>query len=157
MRKSIMLLALCIMALNVNAQSTDERMKEAQMRGFGARNMAAAQVGAVADSVAKADEQRKREAQLEGEPSFPGGEVFLQAYLKKKLLHTNVSGTGDVEVSFRVDKKGNIYQAEVTKSAGSTLDTAAFNIVTGMPHWIPGRQKGEPADMPAKVTVHFGE
>lgn len=139
--------------LSAQAQ-VEEKMKAAQMRGFGARNTHAAQVGAVADSVAKATE---KEAQGDTDPSFPGGEVFLKAYLKKKLLHSGVSGKGDVVVSFHVDKNGNIYGAEVTKSAGSTLDTAAFNIVTGMPRWRPGLTKGEPADKPASVTVSFGQ
>lgn len=156
MKKTVMLLTLCLMALNLHAQA-EEKMKELQMRGFGARNTAAAQVDAIADSVAKAEQQKQQKAQRDTEPSFPGGDMFLEAYLKKKLLHTGVSGKGDVVVSFRVDKNGNIYQAEVTQSAGSTLDTAAFNIVTGMPRWVPGRANGEPADKPAQVTVHFGK
>ena len=137
--------------------SAESRLKEVQMRAFGARNTAAAQVGAVADSVAKAEEKKAQKAQVDAEPSFPGGEIFLKAYLKKKLLHSGVSGKGDVVVSFRVDAKGNIYGAEVTQSAGATLDTAAFNIVTGMPRWRPGLANGEPADKPASVTVSFGK
>lgn len=140
------------------AQGTaEDRMKDVQMRGFGARNTAAAQIGALADSVAKAEELKAQKAQGDAEPSFPGGEIFLKAYLKKKLLHTGVNGKGQVVVSFRVDTKGNIYGAEVTKSGGSTLDTAAFNIVTGMPRWRPGLRKGSPADLPTSVTVTFGE
>lgn len=138
-------------------ESAVDRMKEAQMRSFGARNTAAAQVSAVADSVAKAEEVKTQKAQGEAEPSFPGGEIFMKAYLKKKLLHSGVTGKGSVEVSFRVDTKGNIYGAEVTKSGGATLDTAAFNIVTGMPRWRPGLRKGVPADLPTSVTVTFGE
>jgi TonB family protein len=137
--------------------SAEEQLKAVQMRAFGAKHTAAAQVGAVADSVAKAEELKSQKAIGDSEPSFPGGEIFLKAYLKKKLLHSGVSGTGDVVVSFRVDKKGNIYGAEVTKSAGGTLDTAAFDIVTGMPRWRPGLANGEPADKPASVTVSFGK
>lgn len=135
----------------------NDRMREVQQRSFGARNTAVAQVDAVADSVAKAEELKAQKAQGEAEPSFPGGEIFLKAYLKKKLLHSGVGGKGTVEVSFRVDTKGNIYGAEVTKSGGATLDTAAFNIVTGMPRWRPGLRNGSPADLPTSVTVTFGE
>ena len=166
MKKARILLtiALSIMALSAAAQNTqqtgtaEEKMKELQMRGFGARNTTATQAGQAADSVAKANQQKQnQQAQADTDPEFPGGEVFLQAYLKKKLLHSGVSGKGDVVISFHVDKKGNIYGAEITKSAGSTLDTAAFNIVTGMPRWRPGTIKGEPADKPASVTVSFGK
>ena len=148
-----LVLLMGIVTLAANAQ-VNEKMEELRSRGFGARNKAAAQVSAVADSVAKTE---RANVQGDADPSFPGGEVFLQAYLKKKLLHSGVSGKGDVVISFMVDKKGNIYNAEVTQSAGSTLDTAAFNIVTGMPRWRPGLTNGQPADKPAKVTVSFGQ
>ncbi|MBR6202997.1 MAG: TonB family protein [Bacteroidaceae bacterium] len=148
-----LVLLMSIVTLAANAQ-VNEKMEELRSRGFGARNTAAAQVSAVADSVAKTEQSN---VQGDTDPSFPGGEVFLQAYLKKKLLHSGVSGKGDVVVSFMVDKKGNIYNAEVTQSAGSTLDTAAFNIVTGMPRWRPGYTNGQPVDKSAKVTVSFGK
>ena len=151
--KMWLVLLLSIVTLAANAQVAD-KMEELRSRGFGARNTAAAQVTAVADSVAKAEQSK---VQGDADPSFPGGEVFLQAYLKKKLLHSGVSGKGTVVISFMVDKKGNIYNAEVTQSAGSTLDTAAFNIVTGMPRWRPGLTNGQPADKPAQVTVSFGQ
>ena len=153
--RMFVMLAMGIATLQANAQ-TEDKMKDLQMRGFGARNTAAAQVDAVADSVAKAEAAKERQVNGNTEPSFPGGEMFMQAYLKKKLLHTGVSGKGTVVVSFLVDKKGNVYQAEVTQSAGSTLDTAAFNIVTGMPRWRPGLTNGEPAVKPAQVAVVFG-
>lgn len=146
-------LMFCAVSLGASAQaeSTLNNMKELQSQGFGARNAAAQAEGKEA-AAAAATEQ----AEGDTDPSFPGGDVFLQAYLKKKLMHTGVNGKGTVEVSFHVDKKGNIYGAEVTKSAGSGLDTAAFNIVTGMPRWKPGLTNGEPADKPAKVAVTFG-
>jgi TonB family protein len=148
-----LMLALGIVALTANAQNVSEKLKAAQMSGFGSQNREAILQSARADSITKTD------AKVEGDtdPEFPGGDIFLQAYLKKKLLHSDVSGKGDVVISFKVDKKGNIYGAEVTKSAGSTLDTAAFNIVTGMPRWRPGLTNGQPADKPASVTISFGK
>ncbi len=149
----LMMLTLSIVALTANAQDVSEKLKAAQMSGFGSKNKEAILQGAKADSIAQA------ETKVEGDtdPEFPGGDLFLQAYLKKKLLHSGVTGKGDVVISFKVDKKGNIYGAEVTKSAGNTLDTAAFNIVTGMPRWRPGLTNGQPADKPASVTVSFGK
>lgn len=149
----LMMLTLSIVALTANAQDVSEKLKAAQMSGFGSKNKETILQGAKADSIAQA------ETKVEGDtdPEFPGGNLFLQAYLKKKLLHSGVTGKGDVVISFKVDKKGNIYGAEVTKSAGSTLDTAAFNIVTGMPRWRPGLTNGQPADKPASVTVSFGK
>ncbi len=155
LNKLAVLFALGLMALNAQAQSAEEKLKAAQMQGFGSKNKEAILQGTKTDSLAKTTNGQA--AKADTDPEFPGGEVFLQAYLKKKLLHSGVNGKGDVVVSFKVDKKGNIYGAEVTKSAGSTLDTAAFNIVTGMPRWRPGLTNGEPADKPASVTVSFGK
>ena len=148
MSRIMAVLMLSAVAVGANAQA-EAKMKELQAQGFGARNTAA-QAAANNEAVAEV-------AEGDTDPSFPGGEMFLQAYLKKKLMHSGVSGKCDVVISFKVDKKGNIYGAEVTQSAGSTLDTAAFNIVTGMPRWKPGLTNGEPADKPAQVTVSFGK
>ena len=160
LNKLYLMLTLSILALTANAQEVTEvpaRLKEAQMSGFGSKNREAVLQGAKADSIAKVTAQQATKVESDTNPEFPGGEIFLQAYLKKKLLHSDVSGKGDVVISFKVDKKGNIYGAEVTKSAGSTLDTAAFNIVTGMPRRRPGLTNGQPADKPASVTVSFGK
>ena len=158
MKKWVLMLTLGIVALGVNAQNENveipAKLKEAQMSAFGSKNKEAILQGTKADSLAKVSGEA---AKADTDPEFPGGDIFLQAYLKKKLLHSGVNGKGDVVVSFNVDKKGNIYGAEVTKSAGSTLDTAAFNIVTGMPRWRPGLTNGQPADKPASVTVSFGK
>lgn len=148
MSRIMAVLMLSAVAVGANAQA-EAKMKELQAQGFGARNTAA--------QAAANNEAAAEVAEGDTDPSFPGGEMFLQAYLKKKLMHSGVSGKGDVVISFKVDKKGNIYGAEVTQSAGSTLDTAAFNIVTGMPRWKPGLTNGEPADKPAQVTVSFGK
>ena len=160
LNKLYLMLALGIVALTANAQEGTDvpaRLKEAQMSGLGSKNKESILQGAKADSIAKVEADQAAKVAGDTDPEFPGGEVFLQAYLKKKLLHSDVSGKGDVVISFKVDKKGNIYGAEVTKSAGNTLDTAAFNIVTGMPRWRPGLTNGQPADKPASVTVSFGK
>ena len=160
LNRLLLMLTLSTVAFTANAQDQSDavaKLKAAQMSGFGSKNKESVIQSAKADSIAKAEAAKAAKVEGDTDPEFPGGEIFLKAYLKKKLLHSNVSGTGDVVVSFKVDKKGNIYGAEVTKSAGGTLDTAAFDIVTGMPRWRPGLTNGEPADKPASVTVSFGK
>lgn len=156
MRKVIIFFLLGAVSMNVSAQA-ESKMAEMQSRGFGARNKAVKKAEFAADSAARvvATDSLKRETDTN--PSFPGGEMFLQAYLKKKVLHSDVKGKGDVVVGFSVDKKGNIYGAEVTQSTNAALNTAAFNIVTGMPRWKPGLSDGKPADKPATVTISFGK
>ena len=90
-------------------------------------------------------------------PTFTGGEMFLKAYIKKKVAASGISDKGSVEVSFVVDAKGCIQSAKVTKSAGEAMDKAALAIVSGMPRWKPGTTNGAAVDKPSKVTVVFGE
>lgn len=155
-RKVIIFFLLGTVSLNVSAQA-ESRMEEMRSRAFGARNTVVKKAEASADSAARVAVVDSLKRETDTKPSFPGGEMFLQAYLKKKVLHSGVKGKGDVVVGFNVDKKGNIYGAEVTQSTNATLNTAAFNIVTGMPRWKPGLSDGKPADKPATVTISFGK
>ena len=154
MRRFLITVALGAMTLSASAQA-ETKMKDLQARGFGARNTAAKKADA-ADSVAVAATDSLK-SKSNTEPSFPGGEMFFFFFLKKKVLHSDVKGKGDVVVGFKVDKKGNIYGAEVVTSTNAALNTAAFNIVTGMPRWKPGLSDGQPVEKSAKVTISFGK
>lgn len=144
MKKTIITLLLGIACtLTANAQVT---MKDLQAKGFGAANTKA---NAKKDSVAQQVEEN------DTVPTFPGGQMFLDAYIAKKVEQVAAKGKGEVVVSFKVDKKGYIYGAEVTKSAGNALDTEAFNIVTSMPKWKPAKKDGIAVEGNAQVTVKF--
>jgi len=127
----------------INAQVT---MKELQSRGFGAANTKANEVkDSVIQEVVSGDIA----------PSFPGGQMFLDAYIAKKIEQISVKGKGEVVIDFKVDKKGYIYGAEITKSAGNALDTEAFNIVTSMPKWKPAMKDGIAVEGTSQVTIKF--
>lgn len=144
MKNLIITLSLCAFAITANAQDFSKLVA----KGFGAQNTKMA--------LAK-DSLSATAAPSDTVPTFPGGDMFLEAYIQKKIEQIDVKGKGEVVVSFNVDKKGYIYGAEVTKSAGNALDTEAFNIVTSMPKWRPARKDGNPIDHSASVTIKFGE
>lgn len=144
MKKTIITLLLGIACtLTAGAQVT---MKDLQARGFGAANTKAN---------AKKDSVVQQVAANDTVPTFPGGQMFLDAYIAKKIEQISVKGKGEVVIDFKVDKKGYIYGAEVTKSAGNALDTEAFNIVTSMPKWKPAMKDGIAVEGKAQVTIKF--
>ncbi len=146
MNRSLFVLLVLSFSLGVNAQDFSKLVA----RGFGAKNTQNVQSAkdVAADSIAVANDTL---------PHFPGGDLFLEAFIEKKVMESaqRVGSEGDVEVTFKVDKKGYIYGAEVTKSVNQALDTEAFNIVTAMPRWRPARKDGEPIESQTKLVISF--
>jgi len=77
-------------------------------------------------------------------PSFPGGKVELDRYIKENMKWTQGQQTieGTVFVSFIVDSNGNIDNVRVTKSLCESCDIEAARIVKSMPNWLPAKKKG---------------
>jgi len=96
---------------------------------------------------------------VEDMPHFPGGNQALQEYLvsntqyPKKALKMNISGK--VIVRFLVDKQGNIKDVAIEKGVDSLLDQEAMRVVSNMPKWKPGEQRGKPVEVTLSVPVGF--
>jgi len=96
---------------------------------------------------------------VEDMPHFPGGNQALQEYLvsntqyPKKALKMNISGK--VIVRFLVDKQGNIKDVAIEKGVDSLLDQEAMRVVSNMPKWKPGEQRGKPVEVTLSVPVEF--
>ncbi len=82
--------------------------------------------------------------------SFPGGLSKWRNYLIK-AINTNTPKDfkkgnieGVVQVSFIIDKDGNLTDVAVKRSSGYTeLDEHALNVIRNSPKWIPGIQYNE--------------
>lgn len=77
------------------------------------------------------------------DPSFPGGETKLLEYVRTyddnyspEMLELNLSGF--VYVEFVVEPGGSITNVKVVKGLHEVYDKKAIEIVSNMPHWIPG-------------------
>jgi TonB family protein len=90
---------------------------------------------------------------VEEMPTFRGGMVALMAYLQKSIKYppeAEENGIqGRVVCKFVVERDGSIANVRVEKSTDTSLDQEAIRVVTGMPKWNPGKQKGE------TVRVHY--
>ena len=93
---------------------------------------------------------------VEENPQFPdGGTAGLLQYLGKNIKYPTIpqeNGTqGRVTVQFVVNKDGSIVDVKVIRGVDPYLDKEAVRVISTMPKWIPGKQRGEP--VPCKFTV----
>lgn len=96
---------------------------------------------------------------VEDMPEFPGGEKALQQYLEQNVTYPYSAlkdkKEGKVNVTFVIDKKGNIRNISVAKSLDKKLDKVAVYAVSNLPRWKPGRQRGRPVNVSYTIPVNF--
>lgn len=90
---------------------------------------------------------------VENQPEFPGGMAALMEYLKKNMKYPTICQEqgiqGRVIVQFVVNSDGSIVDPQVVKPVNPYLDKEALRVVSTMPKWKPGEQRGK------KVRVRF--
>lgn len=92
-------------------------------------------------------------------PDFPGGQSALMEYLAKNIkypatAHEN-GKQGRVIVSFVVKKDGSISDTKVVRGVDPYLDKEAERVITAMPNWKPGKQRGQAVNVRFTVPVTF--
>ncbi len=96
---------------------------------------------------------------VEQMPEFPGGMEALMKYLSKNIKYPNIALDngiqGRVLVSFTVNKDGSIVDPEIMKSVDPSLDKEAIRVISSMPKWNPGKQRGKPVRVKYTVPVAF--
>lgn len=97
---------------------------------------------------------------VENMPEFPdGGMPGLMKYLSANIRYPEAAhkaGTqGRVTVQFVVGKDGSIGNVSILRSVDPALDAEAIRVISGMPKWKPGTQKGEPVNVKYTVPVMF--
>lgn len=99
-------------------------------------------------------------ARLERKPSFDGGNVAFNNYLKenlkylKKAERNNVRG--NVFLSFIVEVDGSVTNIKVERPLGSGTDEEAIRLLSESPKWIPGIQKGKAVRVKYNLSIAFG-
>ena len=95
---------------------------------------------------------------VEQMPEYPGGMSALQKYLSEKIAGSPMKGKagGRVMVGFTVAETGKIKDVRVLQSDEASLNQEAERIVSEMPDWIPGKQRGRPVPVKYTVPIRFG-
>jgi len=96
---------------------------------------------------------------VEKMPEYPGGQAALFEYLQKNVKYPADAEKKKVEgrvlVTFVVNTDGSITDIEVVRKAFPSLDAEAVRVISGMPKWIPGEQKGQKVRVKYTVPLNF--
>lgn len=96
---------------------------------------------------------------VEQNPMFPGGNEALMKWLSKNLKYpasAQENGIqGRVLVQFVVNKDGSIVEPKVIRSVDPALDKEAMRVVSAMPKWQPGKQRGKTVRVRFTLPVTF--
>lgn len=97
---------------------------------------------------------------VEEMPEFPYGGPdgimkFISANLKYPTICQESGVQGRVVVTFMVNKDGSTTDFCVVQSVNKYLDEEALRVLSNMPKWKPGKQKGVPVRVKYTVPISF--
>jgi TonB family protein len=92
-------------------------------------------------------------------PEFPEGIPALRAFIQNSIKYPVIAKEngiqGKVYVNFVVNKDGSVSDARIARGVDPSLDAEALRVVSSLPKWISGKQKGEPVRVSYTVPVNF--
>lgn len=117
----------------------------------------------ITDDVPIVVEEPEQEEQIfqvvEERPQFPGGDAELMKYLQKNIKYPTICQEqgiqGRVIVQFVVNTDGSIVDPQVIKTVNPHLDKEALRVISTMPKWSPGKQRGKAVRVRFTVPVTF--
>lgn len=96
---------------------------------------------------------------VEKQPEFPGGTAELFKYLSKAIKYPVIAQEngiqGRVVCSFVVNRDGSIVDIQVMRGVDPSLDKEAVRVISEMPKWKPGEQRGKPVRVRFILPVQF--
>lgn len=109
------------------------------------------------------EEQKKLEETVfevvEEMPEFPGGMSAALNYLSRNIKYPpeaiSAKEQGRVIVQFIVTKEGKVTNPVIVKSISPLLDKEAIRVITEMPDWKPGKQRGVPVNVKYAMPIAF--
>lgn len=96
---------------------------------------------------------------VEQEPEFPGGTQALMEFIRTNLRYPEPcfkdSIEGRVTLSFVVERDGSVTEITKMRSPNEELTKEAIRVVSAMPKWIPGKQRGKAVRVRYVLPVTF--
>ena len=132
--------------------STEDTQREAQTQTYVAPTIA------VVEQVEEESEQQIFVI-VEKQPEFPGGDVARVKFLSDNIRYPVVAQengiSGRVTCQFVVNTDGTIVDIEVIRGVDPSLDREAIRVISTMPKWTPGEQRGKPVRVRFTLPVTF--
>ena len=96
---------------------------------------------------------------VENMPEFPGGDLGLMKFIQKNVKYPAIAKeyniTGKVYVSFIVDKAGSVTNVKIVRGVDKNLDAEALRVVSALPKYKPGKQRGKPVRVMFTIPINF--
>ena len=96
---------------------------------------------------------------VEEMPEFPGGMGECMKFLSKNIKYPTISQENGVQgrviVQFVVNRDGSIVDPVVVRGVDPYLDKEALRVISMMPKWKPGKQRGKAVRVKYTVPVMF--
>lgn len=129
--------------------TSEDNQKEAQVQTY------------VAPAVVEEEEESAQQifTVVEEMPKFPGGDSELLKFIAKSIKYPVIAQEngiqGRVICSFVVNRDGSVVDAEVLRGVDPSLDKEALRVISTMPKWTPGKQRGKPVRVKYTVPITF--
>lgn len=92
-------------------------------------------------------------------PQFPGGDIALSTFIAQNVKYPEsareASIFGKVYVRFVVTKLGKVEQVKIARGVHEDLDKESIRVVSMLPDWTPGKQRGKAVDVYYTVPIQF--
>lgn len=96
---------------------------------------------------------------VEQMPQFPGGESALMRFITKNMRYPTIAAEngiqGRVICTFVIGKDGKVSQVQVMRSVDPALDKEAIRVISMLPAWKPGKQRGRPVRVRYTLPIVF--
>ncbi len=92
-------------------------------------------------------------------PQFPGGDKALINWIGQNVKYPEIAQKNSIEgrvyIGFVVNKNGSIDRVKLIKGAAPSLDAEALRVVSEMPAWTPGKQRGKAVSVQYTIPINF--
>ena len=96
---------------------------------------------------------------VEKMPEFPGGDDALRQYIATNVKYPQEAMEkgiqGKVYVNFVVEKDGAVDRIKIVRGVDPLLDKEAVRVISQLPKWKPGEQRGEKVAVTYTVPINF--
>ena len=96
---------------------------------------------------------------VEEMPQYPGGEQELLKHIATNLKYPveaqKAKEEGRVYIRFTVTENGDVEDPTIMRSVYPSLDNEAKRIISSMPKWTPGKQKGKNVSVYYVIPIQF--
>jgi protein TonB len=96
---------------------------------------------------------------IEEPAEFPGGDKALHAYMSRAVKYPIIAQEngiqGKVYVKFVVNEQGKVSNGEILRGVDPSLDKEALRVVSTLPDFKPGKQRGKTVKVFYNAVINF--